>query len=49
MGAGNLPADLKGQMQGSAYFNQYNPARPGAMNRPSVLPGTDLSFAFEQG
>jgi beta propeller repeat protein len=44
---GRAPADLTNQMAGSRFANQYNQSRPLALNRPEVLPGTDLCGAFE--
>jgi hypothetical protein len=44
----NLPSDLAGQAQGSAFYLQYNNAQPQGLNRPGALPNTDLRFAFER-
>ncbi len=44
----NLPADLAQQVQGSKYFQQYAPGKPGSLARPNDLPGSDLSNAFDQ-
>jgi hypothetical protein len=43
-----LPSDLRQQARFSAYFGQYCPGAPGWLCRPSELPGTDLTFAFER-
>jgi hypothetical protein len=43
-----VPPDLAAQAQNSRYFQQYNNAQPGGMNRPGDLPGSDLRFAFER-
>ncbi|MBX7106935.1 MAG: hypothetical protein K1X57_22890 [Gemmataceae bacterium] len=45
----NLPPDLAADMQGSRYFNQYNPSNVNWLARPGELPGTDLTGAFEPG
>ena len=45
----NLPEDLRQQARGSRYFGQYLPGAPQWMARPFDLPGTDLTWAFEQG
>ncbi len=45
----NVPGDLRQQVQGSRLFAQYAPGAPMWLARPSDLPGTDLTFAFEQG
>ncbi len=42
----NLPADLLAAARSSPYFGQYNPAKPGWIDRPSQLPGSDLTRAF---
>lgn len=42
-----LPADVAAAAAGSPLFNQYNSARPQWLNRPTDLPGTDLTNAFE--
>jgi hypothetical protein len=44
-----LPADLRQQARTSRFFGQYCPAQPSAVCRPSDLPATDLTDAFEQG
>jgi beta propeller repeat protein len=44
---GRAPADLMNQMQGSRFISQYNPAQPNALNRPDLLPMTNLCGAFE--
>jgi hypothetical protein len=45
----NLPGDLRQQAQGSRLYLQYAPGAPMWLARPWDLPGTDLTFAFEQG
>ena len=45
----NLPPDLAAQAVGSRFLNQYCPGAPGWVCRPSQLPATDLTFAFETG
>ena len=35
-------------MQGSKYFQQYAPGKPGSLARPNDLPGSDLTNAFDQ-
>ena len=45
----NLPPDLDSQAKGSAKYAQYCPGQPGSLCRPSDLPGSDLTFAFESG
>ena len=45
----NLPADLRQQAQFSRLYVQYAPGAPTWLARPWDLPGTDLTFAFEQG
>jgi hypothetical protein len=45
----NLPGDLRQQSQGSRLYGQYAPGAPLWLARPFDLPGTDLTFAFEQG
>jgi hypothetical protein len=41
-----LPADLRAQVLGSRFFNQYCPANPAWLCRPAQLPDTDLTSAF---
>jgi hypothetical protein len=48
-GAPNLPADLAQQASNSRFFNQYCRGGTRWICRPGDLPGTDLTFAFEQG
>ncbi|HEX2036065.1 MAG TPA: hypothetical protein VHS99_17940 [Chloroflexota bacterium] len=43
----NLPTDLAAQAAGSRFFRQYCPGAAQWVCRPGVLPGTDLTFAFE--
>jgi hypothetical protein len=45
----DLPLDLAADMQGSRYSGQYSPGAAGWLARPSDLPDTDLTFAFEPG
>jgi hypothetical protein len=45
----NLPQDLAQQAQGSKYFAQYCPGGTRWLCRPTALPDSDLTFAFEQG
>src|SRR5262249_61899816 len=45
----NLPDDLRQQASGSRFYAQYAPGAPLWLSRPADLPGTDLSWAFEQG
>jgi hypothetical protein len=44
-----LPADLDAAAQTSRYFGQYCPSADHWVCRPTELPATDLTFAFEQG
>jgi len=44
-----LPADLRQQARTSRFFGQYCPGQPAAVCRPSDLPATDLTYAFESG
>jgi hypothetical protein len=45
----DLPADLAGAARSSKFFAQYCPDRDRWICRPSELPATDLTFAFELG
>ncbi len=45
----NLPDDLRQQARSSRLYAQYTPGAPLWLARPTDLPGTDLSWAFEQG
>jgi len=45
----NLPVDLAQQAQGSKFFGQYCPGGTRWLCRPSALPDSDLTFAFEVG
>jgi len=47
--AQNLPDDLRQQARASRLYAQYTPGAPLWLARPTDLPGTDLSWAFEQG
>ncbi|HEX2325701.1 MAG TPA: hypothetical protein VHQ00_09895, partial [Chloroflexota bacterium] len=42
-----LPPELSMQAQGSRFFLQYRPGRPGWVARPADLPDTDMTLAFE--
>jgi len=44
----NLPSDLAAQVQTSRYYQQYAPGKPGSIARPSDLPASDLTSAFDQ-
>jgi hypothetical protein len=48
-GAPNLPQDLQQQASGSRFFAQYCRGGTRWICRPGDLPGSDLTFAFEQG
>jgi hypothetical protein len=48
-GAPNLPSDLQQQASGSRFFAQYCRGGTRWICRPGDLPGSDLTFAFEQG
>jgi len=43
----NLPPDLLAEAQTSPFFGQYDPLKTDWVGRPSQLPGTDLTRAFE--
>lgn len=43
----DLPADLLAQAKGSPFFAQYNPSKPGWVDRPNLLPDSNLTLAFE--
>ncbi len=43
----NLPPDLLAVARDSPYFDQYNPSKANWVDRPSQLPDTDLTRAFE--
>ena len=43
----DLPPDLLSQARTSPFFAQYNPFKPGWVDRPNTLPNTDLTRAFE--
>jgi hypothetical protein len=45
----NLPPDLAEEMRGSRYFGQYDPSAPNWVKRPSELPNTNMTNAFEPG
>jgi polysaccharide biosynthesis protein PslG len=42
----NLPPDLADSAAASRFYRQYNPTRPQAVDRPGLLPGTDMTNAF---
>ena len=44
----NVPADLAAQARESRFFKQYDPAKPNSVARPTDLPHTDLSQAFNK-
>ncbi|GEM_PF-2928749 len=44
-----VPADLAGEAAGSPFFGQYDPIALDWLSHPQLLPGTDLSNAFERG
>jgi hypothetical protein len=48
-GAPNLPQDLQQQASSSRFFAQYCRGNTRWICRPGDLPGSDLTFAFEQG
>lgn len=43
----HLPPDLASQARTSPFFGQYNPLKPGWVDRPSQLPNSNLTRAFE--
>ena len=45
----NVPSDLAAEAASSPFLGQYDPAGLGWLSRPRLLPGTDLSDAFERG
>jgi hypothetical protein len=45
----DLPADLAAAARGSKYFAQYCPGADHWLCKPSALPATDLTFAFDAG
>jgi len=47
--APNLPQDLQQQASGSRFYAQYCRGGTRWICRPDALPGSDLTFAFEQG
>ena len=47
--APNLPQDLQQQASGSKFYAQYCRGGTRWICRPDQLPGSDLTFAFEQG
>jgi len=45
----NLPPDLAADMQDSRYFSQYSPGGAYWVARPSALPQTNMTEAFDPG
>jgi hypothetical protein len=45
----DVPPDLLAQSRETRFFKQYCPGQTGWLCRPGELPGTDLTFAFENG
>ncbi len=45
--AERLPPDLAAQAKKSPFYGQYNPLKPGWVDRPAQLPNSDLTLAFE--
>jgi hypothetical protein len=45
----NLPADLDQQAQGSRFYKQYDPTKPGWVRDVGLLPSTDMTHAFTAG
>ncbi len=45
----NVPPDLEQEAVNSRFLGQYTPAKQNWLRDSSVLPGTDLTDAFEQG
>jgi hypothetical protein len=45
----SLPADLDQDMQNSRFYKQYDPTKPNWIARPTGLPSSDLTGAFEPG
>jgi hypothetical protein len=43
----NLPGDLAASAANSPYYKQYNNAAPNGLNKPSLVPNTNMSNAFE--
>jgi hypothetical protein len=43
----NIPPDLNAQAQSSSFYKQYNNAQPNGLNNASLLPGTNMQFAFD--
>ncbi|MBX6770355.1 MAG: hypothetical protein IRY83_01380 [Chloroflexi bacterium] len=44
----NLPPDLEQEARNSPLYRQYDPSAPHWVRDPSLLPGTDLTYAFER-
>lgn len=44
----DLPPDLEEQARGSRFYRQYNRAKPRSIDRPELLPNSDLGVAFER-
>ncbi len=45
----NVPTDLASEAASSPFIGQYSPTLIGWVQRPNLLPGTDLTQAFEPG
>ena len=45
----NVPSDLAAEAANSSFLGQYNATTTGWVQRPALLPGTDLTQAFEPG
>lgn len=41
------PPDLAAQAQSSRFWAQFDPSRPNRISRPDILPGSDLTTAFD--
>ena len=44
----NLPVDLAAQASASPFLRQYAPDRPTGLRQPNMLPGSDLTAAFNR-
>lgn len=44
----NLPPDLDAAARGSRFYHQYDTSQPHWVHDPTMLPNTDLTFAFER-
>lgn len=45
---GDIPADLDAEARTSPFYKQYNNANPNGLNRPELLPNTNMKNAFEK-